>query len=44
MEEMELVSQYIRSRYTEELMMYLKETGIRFPENKENQERNSDEK
>lgn len=39
MEEMEMISQYIRSRYTEELMNYLKETGIRFPENIDKQER-----
>lgn len=44
MEEMELVTAYLRTRYTEELKAYLEGTGIRFPENTENQERNGDEK
>lgn len=32
MEEMQMVTEYLRTRYTEELKAYLEGTGIRFPE------------
>ena len=35
MEEMELVTAYLRTRYTEELKAYLEGTGIRFPDDQD---------
>lgn len=38
MEEIEIITAYIRSRYTDELKAYLKGTGIKFPENEDTEE------